>query len=106
MTWGYRLPLDKFPFLEGKVKSNCSYMDEIAVRGKVRKKGIGRMLGDAYLLEARKQGMDEVALRTDERNEASMALFKKIGFNSLELYDPQYANRIYLSTALGGKNGC
>jgi ribosomal protein S18 acetylase RimI-like enzyme len=96
MTWRYRLPLDKFPFLEGRVKSNCSYMDEIAVRGNYRKRGIGRMLGNAYLLETKMQRMNEVALRTDERNEASMALFKSIGFGLLGIRDPEYCNRQYL----------
>lgn len=99
-TWGYRLPLDKFPFLEGKTKLNCSYMDEIAVRGQCRKRGMGRMLGNAYLAEARIQRVDEVALRTDERNEASMTLFKNLGFNLLGIRDPQYFSRQYLSKQL------
>lgn len=101
MTWGYRLPLDKFPFLEGKTKPNCSYMDEIAVRGQCRQRGIGRVLGNAYLTEARRQGMDEVSLRTDERNAASMALFRSLGFSLLGIRDPRYFNRQYLSKQLG-----
>jgi len=99
-TWGYRLPLDKFPFLEGKIMPNCSYMDEIAVRADMRKKGIGKTMGRTYLEKATSQNMDEVVLRTDERNKASMALFEKLrfeGFKQPRLYDPQYPNRIYLA---------
>ena len=104
MTWGYRLPLDKFPFLEGKVKSNCSYMDEIAVRGDKRLKGIGTLLGRAYIESVRQQGLSEVVLRTDERNDSSMSLFGKLGFSGIadsessrgKVYDPQFPNRIYL----------
>ena len=103
-TWGYRLPIEKFPFLKGKVLQNCSYMDEIAVRGNLRKNGLGQALGKAYLERAQSQNMDQVVLRTDERNEASMALFKKLGFWGFKqprLYDPQYPNRLYLAKFLG-----
>lgn len=95
-TWGYNLPFDKFPFLRRKISPNCSYMDEIAVRADMRKKGIGTRLGEAYLSEAERRGIGRVVLRTDERNEASMALFKKLGFENSGIRDPQYPNRIYL----------
>ncbi len=105
-TWGYQLPLEKFPFLEGKVQQEANYMDEIAVRGSKRQKGIGTALGLQYLERARQQGMREVVLRTDERNEASMVLFRKLGFRDIpdssdsrgKVYDPgqELQNRIYL----------
>ena len=108
-TWGYQLPLEKFPCLAGKVPKETNYMDEIAVGRSKREKGIGTALGLKYLERAQEQGMLEVVLRTDERNEASMGLFKKLGFISIpntksargKIYDPEYPDRIYLRRRLG-----
>ncbi|MGV8141755.1 MAG: GNAT family N-acetyltransferase [Candidatus Woesearchaeota archaeon] len=101
-TWGYRLPIEKFPFLQGNVRNNSNYMDEMAVRGDTRTKGLGTMLGTEYISECRAQGIEQIVLRTDERNAASMALFSKLGFrpltaNGSTTYDPEYPQRIYLS---------
>lgn len=99
-SWGYKLPLEKFPFLRGRVNPSCSYMDEMAVNAQIRQQGIGKMLGNAYFTEARQQKIPEIVLRTDERNNASMALFRSLGFNLLGVRDPQYNNRQYLSRLL------
>ncbi len=102
-TWGYALPVVKFPFLAGRVNDSI-YMDEIAVSGTTRLGGIGTALGDVFLREVGRQGKDSAVLRTDERNTASMALFKRLGFRSIldgagrVVYDPEFASRIYLST--------
>lgn len=101
-TWGYKLPAEKFPFL-GDYARESIYMDEIAVAGSCRLRGVGRSLGDAFLDQVAQQGFKTAVLRTDERNVASMALFAKLGFQPLRseqgtiLYDPNYANRIYLA---------
>jgi len=89
-TWGYQLPFEKFPFLDGKIIENSSYMDEIAVRGNKRLKGIGMTLGREYLQTASNQSLDSVVLRTDETNVASMTLFKKLGFVLLDVRDPEF----------------
>lgn len=102
-TWGYALPIEKFPFLDGKV-GDASYMDEIAVRGDKRLRGIGTLLGKAYLVLAAQKDQSEVVLRTDERNVASMALFQKLNFKDIpdarsekgRVFDPKYPDRIYL----------
>ncbi len=107
-AWGYMLPFEKFPFLSGKVEQEASYMDEIAVKGDKRLKGIGTQLGRKYL-EAAKERASEVVLRTDERNVSSMSLFRKLGFSNMpdsknpkgNIYDPVYQNRIYLKKDLG-----
>jgi len=101
MTWGYQLPFEKFPFLEGRIDQKSNYIDEIAVAGDRRLKGIGTLLGKRYLQLSEQKGIRESVLRTDQRNTASIALFKKLGFRSLGIYDPQYADRIYLSKKLG-----
>ncbi len=100
-SWGYQIPFDKFPFLTCKINSESNYMDEIAVRGNKRKRGIGLRLCKEYINKVR---APEIVLRTDRRNLASMTLFKKSGFLSLDIYDPQYTDRIYLSLILGDKN--
>ena len=91
-TWGYTLPIEKFPFLNGVCKEGVVYMDEIVVRGDTRGQGIGTELVKAFM-EKLPNGC---ILRTDERNAASMGLFKKTGFTSTNIYDPEYKNRIYL----------
>lgn len=98
-SWGYTLPLEKFPFLKGNVPARAQYMDEIAVRSDRRKKGIGKALGTAYLKRIQERGLPEVILRTDERNESSMSLFKSLGFSSTGIYDPDYPTRLYLRRA-------
>ncbi len=100
-TWGYKTPLEEFPFLKGKIIENSNYIDEIAVRGNTRTRGIGTTLGINYIQKCKDQGIEQILLRTDERNIASMTLFKKLGFepiknNTVNVYDPQYASRIYL----------
>jgi ribosomal protein S18 acetylase RimI-like enzyme len=101
-TWGYKTSLENFPFLEGVISNNSNYMDEIAVSGNARIKGIGTALSQEYIRTCAEQGIDEIVLRTDERNTASMTLFKKQGFtpvmkNGNAVYDPEYPQRIYLS---------
>lgn len=99
-SWGYKLPIEKFAFLKGKVNSNSNYMDEIAVSSDLRQKGIGRILGQEYIDRVSKQNIEEIVLRTDTRNNASMTLFNKLGFKSLDIFDPVYRDRIYLVKSL------
>lgn len=98
--WGYKLPLEKFPFLKGKVDINSNYMDEIAVAGNSRNRGIGKSLGNEYIKRNMQKNTNEIILRTDERNTASMRLFSSLGFQSLYIYDPEFSYRIYLKRRL------
>ena len=95
-VWGYKLPLEKFSWLLGVIDGNVNYMDEIAVGGDRRIKGIGTRLGVEYLELVRRKNMTGVALRTDIWNSASMALFRKLGFQNTGIFDPKYKSRIYL----------
>jgi ribosomal protein S18 acetylase RimI-like enzyme len=101
MIWGCLIPLDHFAFLKDHILSETHYLDDIAVRQDRRMCGIGTQLGLQYLEEVKKMGISEIILRTDERNVASMALFKKLGFSPLYadnqlLRDPNHFHRIYL----------
>lgn len=100
-TWGYKIPLEEFPFLKGKVSEQTSYMDEIAVRGGERRRGVGQILGKTYIEKVISQGIEQVILRTDIWNTASMALFRKLGFRNTQVFDPEYGDRIYLIKSVG-----
>jgi ribosomal protein S18 acetylase RimI-like enzyme len=93
--------MEKFPFLKGLVPENSSYLDDIAVEALLRKDGVGNSLVDAYMCEARNK-CEQVVLRTDVRNAASVALFLGKGFVSFNprVYDPVYASREYFSKGL------
>jgi len=99
-TWGYQVPLNKFPFLKGLVNEKANYMDEIAVDGNTREKGIGKLLGQNYIDKLIIANIPEIVLRTDQRNISSMTLFERLGFKSLEVTDPEYNYRIYLRRKL------
>jgi ribosomal protein S18 acetylase RimI-like enzyme len=90
-TWGYRLPLDKFPFLDFK---NSIYVDELAVRKDFRKKGIGTRLTEMIIEDARRLGYDNVALRTDVNGSAYL-FYTDRNFKDTGIRDPEYPERTY-----------
>ncbi len=113
-TWGYATPLPKpfrffrsrkgrqceFPFLKGRVSRNSVYMDEIAVDPAVRQQGVGRSLCLEFLEIARSMGFEEIVLRTDENNVASMGLFASVGFAEIGKVDKRYPTRTYMKRDL------
>ncbi|HUB92353.1 MAG TPA: GNAT family N-acetyltransferase [Candidatus Saccharimonadales bacterium] len=99
-TWGYSLPMEKFPFLEGAVEGNAIYMDEIAVDPRARRQGIGKALCMSFLIASGLAGFEQAVLRTDQRNEASMSLFGSVGFSNMGICDPEYPSRLYLRKRL------
>ncbi len=109
-SWGYRLPLAKFPFLGAWESTTLrpSYMDEIAVSAEARQRGIGTELCIAYMGETKRRGGESVVLRTDKRNASSVGLFRKVGFREIMrpgqqseplevLTDPEFSNRVYFA---------
>jgi ribosomal protein S18 acetylase RimI-like enzyme len=112
-TWGYQLSMEKFSFLNGIVRPDACYMDEIAVTAGDRQKGIGRLLGEEFEESAYQNGMPELVLRTDRRNTASMGLFQKLGYTPVKnaaspdgcMYDPEYPDRIYLAKMVEPRKG-
>jgi ribosomal protein S18 acetylase RimI-like enzyme len=97
--WGYRLPFNKFPFLREKVSNDAIYVDDIAVRGDCRLKGIGKSLCVSFLSEVFSPAINssESVLRTDRRNVASMGLFSSVGFKEIGITDPKFPFRVYLA---------
>ena len=105
VTWGYDLPLEKFPFLAGKFDGWTNYVDDLAVDPRARRRGIGALLGKEYVEVARQRVVFNVVLRTDERNPAAMKLYEGLGFCDIGVRDPKYKNRIYLSKSLEREDG-
>ncbi len=101
MTWGFNLSLDKFPFLADNYIEDTSYVAELAVGPNNRREGVGGILGEAYVKRAREMGIPKIILRTDERNPAALRLYRGLGFSEINVRDPEYENRIYLSKSLG-----
>lgn len=99
-AWGYELPIEKFPFLQGIVNEKSMYIDDIAVDPNFRAQRVGRKLTLNFLYSSIDAEFDQVVLRTDETNKASMALFTSVGFSNLGVYDPQFPTRIYLKREL------
>jgi ribosomal-protein-alanine N-acetyltransferase len=105
MTWGYDVSPEKFPFLAEMFDGRTSYIAELAVDPQARRRGIGVLLGNRYVETARRRGVFNVVLRTDERNPAAMGLYKGLGFSEIGTRDPKYKNRIYLVKSLREEDG-
>jgi L-amino acid N-acyltransferase YncA len=108
-VWGYNLPIEKFAFLSGYVpEGKTSYVDEIAVDCKCRKKGMAKLLMSKYAEIASENGITKIVARTDVRNEASMGLHLTLGFTEMvdrsnaKIFDPEYKTRVYLELDLSG----
>jgi len=93
--------------LKNKISKNSNYLSEIAVKPDCRINGVGTALGLTYLSMNREKNLEEVVLRTDERNDSSMGLFRKLGFiclfeSSIQDFvrDKDFYNRIYLKKSL------
>jgi ribosomal protein S18 acetylase RimI-like enzyme len=100
--WGCALLLERFPFLQGRLKDRCIYGAEIAVDRQFRKLGVGSKLLGSFLLEAKRCGFGEFVCRTDVNNRGSMGLFRSLGLSEMGIYDPQFSSRVYLRKELDG----
>jgi ribosomal protein S18 acetylase RimI-like enzyme len=99
-TWGYELPIEKFPFLRVVTGGKTFYVDELAVRSGFRRRGIGSTLSKMLMKEAEKLGYDTVVLRTDV-NAVAYVFYKKLGFEDTNIRDPQYPQRTYMKKRIG-----
>jgi ribosomal protein S18 acetylase RimI-like enzyme len=104
-TWGYKLPVSKFPFLKEYWSANMQmvwYIDEVAVDVAYRRKGVGKLLTKSLEVEVALLGAKSICLRTDISNPASMGLYKNLGYlqllneNRKPMMDPRFQSRTYL----------
>jgi len=94
-TWGYKLPLEKFPFLKEVVGEDVIYIDELAVKSDFRRRKIGSMLTNMLIEDASRLGYDILTLRTDI-NGIAYIFYSKLGFEDTSIRDPQYPERTYM----------
>ena len=71
-------------------ESNCHELAKMAVSPEAQGKGIGRKLGEALLDYARSHGMKRIFLEGNTRLEASIALYRKLGFKEIPLKGNAY----------------
>lgn len=82
------------------IPGSCE-MKRMYVRPRFRGLGMGRLLAEAILVEAKRMEYEKMFLDTFERLESAVALYKSLGFEEI---DPYYSNPmpgvIYMSKAL------
>jgi len=95
--WGYKLPIDKFPFLDGKIDKDSGYGDELAVKSNFRRQGIGENLMLELIKSFKENQMKQAVCRTLTTTNA-YPLLRKLGFKDIGRVDKNdmYKNRIYL----------
>lgn len=64
-------------------EEGCYELAKMAVSPDSRGKGVGSMLGEAVLAYARGQGYSKLVLEGNTRLEASIALYRKMGFHEV-----------------------
>ncbi|NPV01112.1 MAG: GNAT family N-acetyltransferase [Brevinematales bacterium] len=62
-------------------KGGTALINELVVKKEYRGEGIGRMLVENMVMEARKRGMDEIEVGTEKSNIKASGFYKKIGFD-------------------------
>lgn len=63
---------------------------KMAVDGRSRGKGIGSLLMEALLAEARRRGIRKIYLEGNTRLEASIAMYRKFGFREMPITGRSY----------------
>ena len=68
----------------------CHELAKMAVDAHCQGRGIGRMLGEALISYAREHGVKELFLEGNTHLEASIALYRKLGFQEEPMDHPAY----------------
>ncbi len=71
-------------------EKQCHELAKMAVTPKAQGRGIGRMLGESLVDYARKHGVRRIYLEGNTRLEASIALYRKLGFHEIPLQSNAY----------------
>ena len=71
-------------------ESDCFELAKMAVSPDVQGKGIGRKLGEALIDYARSHGVERIFLEGNTRLEASIALYRRLGFKEIPLNGNAY----------------
>ena len=71
-------------------EADCYELAKMAVTPEAQGKGIGRKLGEALLDYAKSHGVKRIFLEGNTRLEASIALYRKLGFREIPLEGNAY----------------
>lgn len=71
-------------------EKQCYELAKMAVTPKAQGRGIGRMLGESLVDYARKHGVRRIYLEGNTRLEASIALYRRLGFREIPLQGNAY----------------
>ena len=71
-------------------EADCHELAKMAVTPEAQGKGIGRKLGEALLDYAKSHGVKRIFLEGNTRLEASIALYRKLGFREIPLEGNAY----------------
>ena len=71
----------RFRFSVWHAAQEC-LLEDLFVREEARRSGLGAALVDAALERARERGCARVELDVNERNQAALALYERLGFSS------------------------
>ena len=71
-------------------ETDCHELAKMAVAPEAQGKGIGRKLGEALLDYAKSHGVKRIFLEGNTRLEASIALYRKLGFKDIPLEGNAY----------------
>lgn len=69
-------------------KGQAMYLEDILVTEKMRGKGIGKLLFDRLMVEAKEKGFNRMIWQVLEWNEPAINFYKKYGAN----FDPEWVN--------------
>ena len=76
--------------LKPHTEKDCYELAKMAVSPEAQGRGVGRMLGETLLEYARSIGVKRIYLEGNTRLEASIALYRKLGFKEIPLAGNAY----------------
>lgn len=102
-SWGYQVACSKLQEISGSKKldylfngeTKVFYIDELGVERFSRRHGVAEHLSKQLISGARQQGAGIIVLRTDKKAIAAKSLYRKLGFEELDIEDENYPDRTY-----------
>ena len=102
-TWGYQVDHTHLADIAGTPAldylfagyKRVFYLAELAVRLDWRRRLVGKTITDRLLGATCHQQCDLVILRTDDRAEEAIRLYRRLGFRELDIHDANYPLRRY-----------
>lgn len=102
-SWGFSLGYEQINKISERpeflkhfsLSGNVFYIAELGVDIKFRRCGTGKILSKTLIKKVIDNGFDCIILRTDVKANEARALYIKLGFRELPVYDPEFTDRTY-----------